>query len=145
MSTQARLGRILGWLTPVVATTMALSSAPSWAQTNDATRILKAMSDFIAMQQNISITFDADIEVVTPDVQKIQFTNSGTVLMSRPDKLRATRTGGYADVELKRAIQAGLVKGPRIITAGPIINITMPENTPFPLMYSPKEADIEVS
>ena len=53
--------------------------------------------------------------------------------------------GGYADVELKRAIQAGLVQGPRIITAGPIINITMPENTPFPLMYSPKEPDIEVS
>jgi hypothetical protein len=79
---------------------MVLSSAPSWAQTNDATRILKTMSDFIAMQQNVSITFDADIEVVTPDVQKIQFTNSGTVLMSRPDKLRATRTGGYADVEL---------------------------------------------
>ena len=53
--------------------------------------------------------------------------------------------GGYADVELKKAIQAGLVKGPRIITAGPIINITMPENAAFPLMYSPKEPDIEVS
>jgi len=37
------------------------------------------------------------------------------------------------------------VKGPRIITAGPIINITMPENTSFPLMYSPKEPDIEAS
>jgi imidazolonepropionase-like amidohydrolase len=53
--------------------------------------------------------------------------------------------GGYADVELKKAIEAGLVKGPRIITAGPIINITMPENTAFPLMYSPKEPDIEAS
>ena len=53
--------------------------------------------------------------------------------------------GGYADVELKKAIQAGLVKGPRIVTAGPIINITMPENTAFPLMYSPKEPDIEAS
>ena len=45
--------------------------------------------------------------------------------------------GGYADVELKKAIQAGLVKGPRLITAGPIINITMPGNSPFPLMYTP--------
>jgi len=53
--------------------------------------------------------------------------------------------GGYADVGLKKAIEAGLVKGPRIITAGPIINITMPENTAFPLMYSPKEPDIEAS
>src|SRR5438552_1482179 len=100
MRTQARSDRILGWLAPVVVTTMALSSAPSWGQGNDATRILKTMSDFVAMQQNVSITFDADIEVITPDVQKIQFTNSGTVLMSRPDKLRATRTGGYSDVEL---------------------------------------------
>jgi len=100
MRIQARLSRILGWLTPVVVTTVVLSSGPSWAQPNDATRILKTMSDFIAMQQNVSITFDSDIEIITPDVQKIQFTNSGTVLMSRPDKLRATRTGGYSDVEL---------------------------------------------
>src|SRR5665213_2752725 len=53
--------------------------------------------------------------------------------------------GGFADVELKKAIEAGLVKGPRIITAGPIVNITMPEKVPFPLMYSPKETDIEVN
>src|SRR6266567_3584000 len=53
--------------------------------------------------------------------------------------------GGYADVELKKAIQSGLVKGPRIITAGPIINITMPGNAPFPLMNSPLEQDIEVN
>src|SRR5258705_11863604 len=58
------------------------------------------MSDFIGKQSNISITFDTDIEVITQDLQKIQFTNSGTVLMSRPDKLRATRTGGYSHVEL---------------------------------------------
>ena len=53
--------------------------------------------------------------------------------------------GGYADVELKKAIQSGLVKGPRIITAGPIINITMPGSSPFPLMNSPLEQDIEVN
>src|SRR3984957_15256098 len=53
--------------------------------------------------------------------------------------------GGYADVELKKAIEAGLVKGPRIVTAGPIVNITMPGKDPFPLMYSPKEPDIEVN
>src|SRR5579864_3311341 len=53
--------------------------------------------------------------------------------------------GGFADVELKKAIEAGLVKGPRIVTAGPIINITMPGSESFPLLYSPKEPDIEVS
>jgi imidazolonepropionase-like amidohydrolase len=53
--------------------------------------------------------------------------------------------GGYADVELKKAIGAGLVKGPRIITAGPIINITMPGNAPFPLLNSPMDPDIEAN
>jgi hypothetical protein len=94
--------RPLVWLMALAAVvlTTALESAPSRAQDNDATRILKAMSDFIAAQKNVSISFDSDIEVITPDLQKIQFANSGTVLMSRPDKLRATRTGGYSEVEL---------------------------------------------
>jgi imidazolonepropionase-like amidohydrolase len=51
--------------------------------------------------------------------------------------------GGYADVELKKAIESGLVKGPRIVTAGPIINITMPGNATFPLLSKPMEPDIE--
>jgi imidazolonepropionase-like amidohydrolase len=29
--------------------------------------------------------------------------------------------GGYADVELKRAIDGGLVHGPRLLTAGPVV------------------------
>jgi hypothetical protein len=69
-------------------------------QAQDAGRIVRAMSDYIAGQKNISLTFDSDIEVITSELQKIQFTSSGQVLLSRPDKLRATRAGGYADVEL---------------------------------------------
>jgi hypothetical protein len=69
------------------------------AAEDDALKILKGMSDYLANQKNISLSFDADIEVITPDIQKIQFASSGQVLLSRPDKLRATRTGGYADVE----------------------------------------------
>ena len=34
------------------------------------------------------------------ELQKIQFTSSGQVQLSRPDKLRATRTGGYRDIEI---------------------------------------------
>ncbi len=47
--------------------------------------------------------------------------------------------GGFADVELKKAIQSSLVKGPRIITAGPIINITLPGSEPYPIMFTPAE------
>jgi len=67
---------------------------------NDAGKILKAMSDYVTSQKTLSLKFDASIEVITPQLQKIQFNNSGTVLLHRPNELRATRTGGYADVEV---------------------------------------------
>jgi len=70
------------------------------AKADDANDILKAMTSYVASQKSISLSFDSAIEVVTPEVEKIQFASSGTLVMSRPDKLRATRTGGYADVEL---------------------------------------------
>jgi len=82
-----------------VAAAMSFVSG-AYAQGNDADRLLKAMSDYVANQKTISVTFDSDIEVITSNLQKIQFTSSGQVQLSRPDKLRATRTGGYRDIEL---------------------------------------------
>jgi hypothetical protein len=69
-------------------------------QESDAQSVLKAMADYMRSQQTIAITFDSDIEVITPYLEKLQFTNSGEVLLRRPDKLRAHRVGGYADVAL---------------------------------------------
>jgi hypothetical protein len=77
-----------------------MSTPPARAATDDADRIVKAMSDYLVGQKTISLTFDSTIEVITPELEKIQFANSGSLLLQRPDKLRATRTGGYADVEL---------------------------------------------
>jgi len=87
---------------PIVAIMVAglFGSTASRADDASARRILKAMSDYVTAQKTLSITYDADIEVITNDLQKIQFTNSGQVVLSRPDKLRARRTGGYADVQL---------------------------------------------
>jgi hypothetical protein len=67
---------------------------------SDARAILKAASDFISNQVALELTFDSDIEVITPQLEKIQFTNSGSLLLVRPDRLRGHRVGGYADVEL---------------------------------------------
>jgi hypothetical protein len=97
------VGQTLRW--PIVLIgimlTVAVSTAPrAAAQSDDADKILKAMSDYVASQKTLSITFDSDIEVITTNLQKIQFTSSGQVLLSRPDKLRATRTGGYSDIEI---------------------------------------------
>jgi hypothetical protein len=67
---------------------------------DDARAILKAMSDYVSSQKSITATFNTDIEVTTPDLQKIQFDSSGQLQLNRPDKLHASRTGGYTDVEL---------------------------------------------
>jgi hypothetical protein len=69
------------------------------AQDDGAKALLKTMSDYVAGQKSISIAYDSDIEVVTADLQKIQFTSSGQLQLSRPDKVHATRTGGYTDVD----------------------------------------------
>lgn len=70
------------------------------AHADDPAKILKSMSDYLASQKTLSASFESDIEVITPELQKIQFASSGQLKLSRPDKLRVRRTGGYADVEL---------------------------------------------
>jgi len=66
----------------------------------DAKNLVKAMSDYMAAQKAISFTYDANLEVVTKDHQKLALLSSGTVTLNRPDKIRATRHGGFADVEM---------------------------------------------
>ena len=78
---------------------IALGSQAS-AESGDAEKLLKGMADYVASQKALAVTYDSDIEVITSTLQKIQFTSSGQVQLSRPDKLRATRTGGYRDVEI---------------------------------------------
>jgi hypothetical protein len=72
------------------------------AQADDASarRILKAMSEYLAAQKHIAAKFEVDLEIITPQVEKLQFSASGELVLSRPDKLRLSRTGGYTDVEL---------------------------------------------
>ena len=76
--------------------------APSGARADeaDAKRILKAMSDYMASQKAISFAYDANLEVVTKDHQKLALASSGMITLNRPDKIRATRSGGFADVEM---------------------------------------------
>lgn len=70
------------------------------ADENDARALLKAMSDYMGSQQAISFTYDTSLAIVTSDLQKLEFASTGSVSLNRPDKLRITRTGGHADVEL---------------------------------------------
>ncbi len=69
------------------------------ASAENAKGLLKAMSDYIAKQNSISLGYDSVFEVVSDDQQKLQIAMSGTVDLSRPDKLRTTRKTGFSDTE----------------------------------------------
>lgn len=94
--------RIVSWFVAgmVVIFTASFVGSAHAQQNDDALQILKAMTDYVSSQKTISATYDTDIEVITGNLQKIQFASSGQMLLSRPDKVRANRVGGYADVEM---------------------------------------------
>jgi hypothetical protein len=58
------------------------------------------MSDYLAAQKAISFDYDSNLEIVSTQQQKIGLASSGTLTLNRPDKLHATRTGGFANVEM---------------------------------------------
>ncbi|MEK1889268.1 MAG: DUF2092 domain-containing protein [Phyllobacterium sp.] len=78
-------------------------AGPSFAAGADeagAKKLMKAMSDYLAAQKAISFNYDTNLEVVTKDHQKLLLASSGKIELGRPDKLRATRHGGFANVEI---------------------------------------------
>jgi hypothetical protein len=76
---------------------LALAASASAQEPN---KLLKAMSDYMAAQTAISFGFDSNLEVVTKDHQKILLASSGTIDLKRPDKIRMTRVGGFANAEI---------------------------------------------
>ena len=70
------------------------------ANAQEPNKLLKAMSDYMAAQTAISFGFDSNLEVVTKDHQKILLASSGTIDLKRPDKIRLTRVGGFANAEI---------------------------------------------
>jgi hypothetical protein len=84
-----------------LALMLGLGGALSGARADeaDARKLFKAMSDYMAAQKAISFQYETNLEIVTKDKQKLGLASSGTVTLNRPDKIRITRTGGFADVE----------------------------------------------
>jgi hypothetical protein len=82
---------------PAAGTTTAAMSNSS---DQNARALLKGMSDYLAAQKNISMAYDSLFEVVTNDKQKLQLATSGTVELTRPDKIRTTRRSGFSDTEM---------------------------------------------
>jgi hypothetical protein len=65
----------------------------------DARNLFKAMSGYMAAQKAIAFQYDTTLEIVTKDKQKLALASSGQITLNRPDKIRVTRTGGFAEVE----------------------------------------------
>ncbi len=84
----------------VVAMTAMPNISTARADDAQAKTLFKAMSDYLAAQQAISFAMNSTLEVVTDQDQKLGLASSGTLTLKRPDKLHATRTGGFADVEM---------------------------------------------
>ena len=82
------------------AVLLSLSGISARADEADAKRTMKAMSNYVASQSAISFKFDTNLEIVSKDHQKVLFASSGTIDLNRPDKIRATRKGGFANVEV---------------------------------------------
>jgi hypothetical protein len=76
------------------------SAGDARADDDDARTLLKGMSDFMAKQTTVSFSYESTIEAVTKEFQKLAFVSSGKATISRPDKIRVTRTGGFVDMEL---------------------------------------------
>ena len=83
-------------LTPLLI----LGSSIAGADEADAKRLLKAMTDYVSAQKAISFDYDSTLDVVTPENQVIGLANSGAVTLNRPDKIHASRSGGFADIEM---------------------------------------------
>jgi len=78
----------------------AATAAPSGALAGEmeVKAMLKGMTDFMATQKEVSFRYDASVEAVTKDGEKLQIANSGRVALARPDRIAATRKGGFADM-----------------------------------------------
>lgn len=91
-----KLGKVLvAGLLSTATFTVPLASA----QDEAAMSLFKEMSDYLTSQKAISTSYDATLEIVSRDFEKISLVSSGSLTVNRPDKIQMTRTG-LADIEM---------------------------------------------
>ena len=83
------------------AAAIACGTPPALADSSsDAKAVVKSMADYLAKQSNLHFTFDTDLDVVTDELQKVTFASSGDATLSRPNKIKLSRQGGFTDFDL---------------------------------------------
>jgi hypothetical protein len=66
----------------------------------EANALLKGMSDYLARQQTMALTVDTSIEIITSEIEKLQFNSTSITTLKRPNQIRMKREGGFARVEM---------------------------------------------
>src|SRR5215510_15967464 len=94
-----RMSNVTTWAAVLAMTAMA-SLPVAHADEAQAKALFKAMSDYLSAQKILSYEYDTTLEIVTKEKQKLGLASSGSVTLHRPDKIRATRSGGFAHVEV---------------------------------------------
>jgi hypothetical protein len=97
--------RTARWRMPVAATLlgMAFSISPALAQSTieaDADAILRAMTDQLKGLKSFTADYDVDNEIVNKDGQKLQYSASGKISVSRGAGFLITRQGPFANAQL---------------------------------------------
>jgi hypothetical protein len=64
-----------------------------------AEKLLRRMSDYLASRQQFTLKAESTLEVVLTSGQKLQYDSPATLMVSRPNKLRAHRKGDLANQE----------------------------------------------
>ena len=64
-----------------------------------AEKLLRRMSDYLAGRQQFSLKAESTLEAVLTSGQKLQYDSPATLMVSRPNKLRAHRKGDLANQE----------------------------------------------
>ena len=90
----------------VAALTMLVSAGwPEFGHTQptgiepQAEKLLKRMSDYLASRQQFTLKAESMLEAVLTSGQKLQYDSPATLMVSRPNKLRAHRKGDLANQE----------------------------------------------
>jgi hypothetical protein len=99
---RSRKNRIAKLATRTALTLLAaaiIAPSAAWAGEAEAKAMLKAMTDYMSAQKDLAFRYDASMDVVSKDGEKLQIAYSGRVVLARPDRLAATRSGGFADIE----------------------------------------------
>jgi hypothetical protein len=100
MSVTQKARERIGMCVTAACMLLAMGGAPNAsADAEQAKGLFKAMSDYLGKQTKMSFDLDTSLEVVTTDEQKLSLTSSGSLTMVRPDKLRVTRHGGFANAD----------------------------------------------